>query len=69
MKRSAPLADDWLFWDPEAVCAYPHSGDLGAQRPGFDGREPEQLELFEPTHVELRCARRDCVGRRGAIFR
>ncbi len=47
-----PLADDWLFWDPETIFAYPHSRELDARIPHADGgwakrRDPEQLELFE----------------------
>lgn len=41
----APLADDWLYWDPYAIAAYPHSVD---PRDGPDAeRDPEQLELFD----------------------
>lgn len=34
----APLADDWLYWDPVAVTSYPHS---------MEDAEPEQLDLFD----------------------
>jgi hypothetical protein len=46
-----PLADDWLYWDPETIFAYPHSREPGPLPP--DGEEapreypePRQLELF-----------------------
>ena len=43
-----PLAEDWLFWDPETICAYPHSDDAASEEPLAEWREePEQLELFE----------------------
>jgi hypothetical protein len=42
-----PLAEDWLFWDPETIFAYPHSCERDAQSDDAGGREPEQLDLFE----------------------
>ena len=51
MMPPGPLADDWLYWDPESVASYPHSreghfldgiGDDPDTEP-----EPEQLDLFE----------------------
>ena len=42
MTPPAPLTDDWLFWDPENIHAYPHSYE-----PWTAPREPEQLNLFE----------------------
>ena len=47
-----PLADDWLYWDPEAIFAYPHSREPDARAPGEDeapgeGPEPLQLDLFK----------------------
>ena len=48
-----PLADDWLFWDPETIFAYPHSREPTplAEAPrerGSDCPEPLQMELFNP---------------------
>lgn len=48
-----PLSDDWLFWDPATISAYPHSCEPDAQSASFDEAptepfEPEQLELFNP---------------------
>lgn len=50
MMPCGPLADDWLFWDPETICAYPHSDDPETREPACKEREPEQLELFEARH-------------------
>ena len=44
MMPPGPLADDWLYWDPESVASYPHSRES-------DDSEPEQLDLFEETPV------------------
>jgi hypothetical protein len=44
MMPPGPLADDWLYWDPEAVTSYPHSRDGDGED---SDREPEQLDLFE----------------------
>ena len=46
-----PLADDWLYWDPEAMFAYPHSREPDARAPGegqgpAESPEPVQLDLF-----------------------
>lgn len=46
-----PLADDWLFWDPETIFAYPHSRESAIavsspREPAADCSEPLQLELF-----------------------
>ena len=49
MTPPAPLTDDWLYWDPEAVASYPHSRE---RDPGDRDTEPEQLDLFEPAQVE-----------------
>lgn len=43
MMPPGPLADDWLYWDPEAVASYPHSRDHDL---GDLDVEPEQLDLF-----------------------
>ena len=56
MMPCGPLADDWLFWDPETIFAYPHSREPGATPSGTrelpnDSGEPLQLELFE-AHPE-----------------
>ena len=53
-----PLADDWFFWDPETIFAYPHSRESRAEVPGVDEacadrREPVQLELFHGHNDEL----------------
>jgi len=48
-----PLAEDWLFWDPETIFAYPHSCERDAESDDADGREPEQLDLFEPPRWPL----------------
>jgi len=53
MMPCGPLADDWFFWDPETIFAYPHSRQLAAALPGSlelpsDAGEPVQLELFTP---------------------
>jgi hypothetical protein len=45
MMPCGPLSDDWLYWDPQTIDAYPHSPSPGACR--NDG-EPEQLDLFTP---------------------
>jgi hypothetical protein len=44
-----PLADDWLFWDPETIFAYPHSCECAPDVAEFCTlpREPEQLDLFD----------------------
>lgn len=57
-----PLADDWLFWDPETIFAYPHSCEPGAATAGRgeaagEALEPTQLDLFH-TH-----SARDCRDR------
>lgn len=44
MMPRAPLADDWLYWDPAAIASYPHSRDSNGGDPDAD---PEQLDLFE----------------------
>jgi hypothetical protein len=48
-----PLADDWLFWDPETIFAYPHSCVPRATTAGVEDAAPEsleplQLDLFHP---------------------
>ncbi|MDX2316158.1 MAG: hypothetical protein QNL90_18990 [Gammaproteobacteria bacterium] len=51
MMPCGPLADDWLFWDPETISTYPHS-DAPREAPPelqevpIDAREPRQLNLF-----------------------
>lgn len=54
MMPPGPLADDWLYWDPESVASYPHSREGhfldGHFRDGIGDdpdTEPEQLDLFE----------------------
>lgn len=42
-----PLAEDWLFWDPETIFAYPHSREWDPELDDAGPREPEQLDLFE----------------------
>ena len=27
MKNTTPLSNDWLYWDPESIHCYPHTGD------------------------------------------
>ena len=49
-----PLADDWLFWDPETIFAYPHFRERcvvlpETEDPLAESFEPRQLELFH-TH-------------------
>ena len=44
MMPPAPLADDWLYWDPESVATYPHSVEGSVDDADI---EPEQLDLFE----------------------
>ena len=46
MTPPAPLGDDWLYWDPHAMEAYPHSVDACEE-----DRGAEQLELFESTEA------------------
>jgi hypothetical protein len=46
-----PLADDWLFWDPETIADYPHSCSPRYEQCPLDEelsriRDPQQLELF-----------------------
>ncbi len=52
MMARGPLSDDWLFWDPETIFAYPHSRELRAEAMGAGevldySSEPLQLELFQ----------------------
>lgn len=42
MTPPAPLTDDWLYWDPETISAYPNSHE-----PWTGLHEPEQLDLFD----------------------
>jgi hypothetical protein len=48
MMPCGPLADDWLFWDPETIFAYPHSCecDPDSEDVRMHADEPEQLDLF-----------------------
>ena len=48
MTPCGPLADDWLFWDPETIFAYPHSCecDPDSEEVRMHADEPEQLDLF-----------------------
>jgi len=44
-----PLADDWFFWDPETIFAYPHSREpTSLAEPSREYPEPLQLDLFNP---------------------
>jgi len=51
MMPRGPLADDWLFWDPETIFTYPHSDESRDAPSEFqdvatDTGEPRQLDLF-----------------------
>jgi hypothetical protein len=65
MMPCGPLSDDWLYWDPETIEAYPHSCALRSS-----GRDPEQLELFgariEGSPPPLMGGRFIPVGEQGA---
>ncbi len=59
MTPCGPLADDWLFWDPETIFAYPHSREPCAALPGMEGTAAEsfesvQLDLFHAHTVHDR---------------
>ena len=56
MMPPAPLADDWLYWDPESVASYPHSREN-------DDSEPEQLDLFEEHSIVGLCFCRSELAR------
>ena len=41
MTPAGPLSDDWLYWDPQTIDAYPHWTE-----PRVEDHAPEQLDLF-----------------------